>query len=425
MIFCDDSICFATKAASTTAAKSAVETAFFYELQQGMVSKVSCIEDCSIIAAVGESMSNMPGVSGIFFGALGDARINILSISQGFHQPLDTDLSINLYEKYMPPPPSPITHTFTISFLMSKFPLLHLPTPYSHPLSYPSGCDERNISAVVYGRDATRALRAVHAAFWLSSLDLSIGVVGVGRVGSAVLQSLIDQITVLSDRFGINMNIRGIANSRRMLLGDNLVDELRGRIAHMNNSNNNSNNNNNNTSNSSGSGSLGQGIINAVQGTQNGTTNEPSLRRSYSFPAHREAFLDDADGPGKSPVNMTTFLEHLQNASTPHVIIVDASTSQDIAELHPFWLTSGAHVVSHHSCPYPPLRFSSLHFPPPFYPPPTAPLTCLLVLFFSSIMILTIVIFTFLSVFPFSFFSLPFLSLFSLYTFSRFSLLFR
>jgi len=80
-------------------------------------------------------------VSGIFFGALGDARINVLSISQG--------------------------------------------------------CDERNISAVVYGRDATRALRAVHAAFWLSSLDISIGIVGAGRVGTAVLQTLIEQIHVL------------------------------------------------------------------------------------------------------------------------------------------------------------------------------------------------------------------------------------
>ena len=57
----EHSICFATKAASTAAAKAAVQEAFFYELKQGMVSNVSVIEDCSIIAAVGESMSNMPG----------------------------------------------------------------------------------------------------------------------------------------------------------------------------------------------------------------------------------------------------------------------------------------------------------------------------------------------------------------------------
>jgi len=47
-----------------------------------MVSDISVIEKCSIIAAVGESMSNMPGVSGLFFTALGGASINVLSISQ-------------------------------------------------------------------------------------------------------------------------------------------------------------------------------------------------------------------------------------------------------------------------------------------------------------------------------------------------------
>jgi aspartokinase/homoserine dehydrogenase 1 len=64
------------------AAKKAVEEAFFYELRQSLISAVKVITDCSIIAAVGESMSNCPGVSGLFFGALGKAGINILSISQ-------------------------------------------------------------------------------------------------------------------------------------------------------------------------------------------------------------------------------------------------------------------------------------------------------------------------------------------------------
>lgn len=79
----EHSICFATKEATTDLAKKQIEEAFFYELQQGLISQVRVIRGCSIIAAVGESMSNMPGVSGLFFGALGDASINVLSISQG------------------------------------------------------------------------------------------------------------------------------------------------------------------------------------------------------------------------------------------------------------------------------------------------------------------------------------------------------
>eukprot|EP01037_Dinobryon_pediforme_P043488 gene43488-54563_t len=72
----EHSICFAMKSANAARARVAISEAFFYELKQNIVSDIKVIEDCSIIAAVGESMSNMPGVSGLFFSALGGASIN-------------------------------------------------------------------------------------------------------------------------------------------------------------------------------------------------------------------------------------------------------------------------------------------------------------------------------------------------------------
>ena len=93
-----------------------------------------------------------------------------------------------------------------------------------------------------------------------------------------------------------------------MLLGDNLVDELRGCIAHSNNNHNHHNNNNNtntnnssSSNNSSGNGSLGgEGSLGGGGTSQGGAAGEPSMRRSYSNVALREDYLDDADGPGKS-----------------------------------------------------------------------------------------------------------------------------
>jgi aspartokinase/homoserine dehydrogenase 1 len=204
-------------------------------------------------------MSNMPGVSGIFFGALGDARINVLSISQG--------------------------------------------------------CDERNISAVVYGKDATRALRAVHSAFWLSSLDVSIGIVGTGRVGSAVLSALIEQIKMLSSRFNINLKLRGVANSKKMLLGTHLVEELESTI-------------------SRGS---SDSVRQPVGGLRRANSNEFLQNISTAF---------HEDGPGKSDLNMDKFLTHVQSGHTPHLIIIDATTAHEVAGLHPHWLKNGAHVVT-------------------------------------------------------------------------------
>lgn len=254
----EHSICFAIKTVFALKAKEAIEKNFFYEMKHKFVNHIRIIDECSIIAAIGESMSHMPGVSGLFFGALGGAAVNILSISQG--------------------------------------------------------CDERNISAVVYTKDTTRALRAVHAAFLLSSLDISIGVVGTGRVGSALLQTLLEQLQILSSRFGLKIRVRGIANSRNMILGEDITEVLKGKMAF-----------------------FGDGQ----------STNGSKVKKSHSnislqdLEATMAAQEDD-----RIPTDLTIFTDHLRGGSTPHSIIIDTTTSAEVARLHPFWLQQGCHVVT-------------------------------------------------------------------------------
>jgi aspartokinase/homoserine dehydrogenase 1 len=62
----------------------------------------------------------------------------------------------------------------------------------------------------------------VHSAFWLSALNLNIGIVGTGRVGSEVVMAILEQLDLLGVRFGLKIAIRGIANSRKMLLDEDL-----------------------------------------------------------------------------------------------------------------------------------------------------------------------------------------------------------
>ena len=81
-----------------------------------------------MLALVGDGMVGIPGVAGRFFSVLGRAGVNVIAISQG--------------------------------------------------------SSERNISAVVTGDSATRALRAAHGGFYLSHTTLSLGVIGVGNVGA-------------------------------------------------------------------------------------------------------------------------------------------------------------------------------------------------------------------------------------------------
>jgi aspartokinase/homoserine dehydrogenase 1 len=164
----EHSICFAVFDKHAALAKETVEKAFFAEMHHGQISRVDVKPECSILAAVGDSMVEHPGVSGRFFSALGRAGINIRAIAQG--------------------------------------------------------SSERNISAVIDRADAKKALRAVHSAFYLSDQTLSIGVIGPGLIGGTFLDQLASQAEVLKKQFRIDLRVRGLIDSKRMWLDEAGID---------------------------------------------------------------------------------------------------------------------------------------------------------------------------------------------------------
>src|SRR4029453_15553895 len=119
-------------------AKSTVAQTFLAEMQRGEVQTADLRENCCIVAMVGDGMIERLGMAGKFFRALGKAGVNVRAIAQG--------------------------------------------------------SSERNISAVIEQHDATRALRALHSAFYLSSQTLSIGVIGAGLIGGTFLDQLTTRI---------------------------------------------------------------------------------------------------------------------------------------------------------------------------------------------------------------------------------------
>lgn len=147
----EHSITFATTIAHAEIAKVAIEEEFHKEIKQQHISTIEVVAPCSIIAAVGDGMHLTTGVAGKFFSALGDAKINVLAISQG--------------------------------------------------------SSERNISAVVLENESTRALRAIHAAFRLSHTNVRVGVVGISEVGESLLKVLDSQRQVLKNTFEIDLQV--------------------------------------------------------------------------------------------------------------------------------------------------------------------------------------------------------------------------
>jgi aspartokinase/homoserine dehydrogenase 1 len=145
------------------------------------------------------------------------------------------------------------------------------------------GASERNISVVVDGRQATRALRAAHASFYLSPNTLSIGVIGPGTVGRVLLDQLAGEQARLAREFKLDLRVRGIMSSRRMLLSDRGVE-------------------------------LG--------------------RWKAQFDAAKDA------------AELRRFVEHVKVDYLPHTVIIDCSADESVARHYAGWLAAGIHVVT-------------------------------------------------------------------------------
>ncbi len=79
----EQSICFLVEEAAGDRVVRALEQTFERELAQQHIDRIWAEKDVVIIAAVGAGMRHTPGVAARLFGALGERRINVLSIAQG------------------------------------------------------------------------------------------------------------------------------------------------------------------------------------------------------------------------------------------------------------------------------------------------------------------------------------------------------
>jgi aspartokinase/homoserine dehydrogenase 1 len=223
----EHSICFAVPEATAGRAQAAVERAFFAEQHHGQIQRVEVASGCGILAVVGDGMAGRPGIAAKFFSALGKARVNIRAIAQG--------------------------------------------------------SSERNISVVVDATDMQRALRAAHSGLYLSSQTLSIGVVGAGSVGTEFLRQLGGQLARLKRDFDVDLRVRAIATSKRMLLSDRPID--------------------------------------------------------------LEHWTRTLDANGE-PLDLERLAAHVHAEHLPHAALVDCTASDAVARQYDAWLTRGIHVIT-------------------------------------------------------------------------------
>jgi aspartokinase/homoserine dehydrogenase 1 len=223
----EHSICFAIPQVEAERTARTVRHAFHAELNGGQIQNVDVVRGCSILSVVGDGMAGTPGVAAQVFGSLGAAGVNVRAIAQG--------------------------------------------------------SSERNISVVIDERQTTKALRSVHAGFYLSPHTISLGIIGPGAVGGVLLEQLASQTERLTRDFHIDLRLRGVMTTRGMALSDTAIP----------------------------------------------------------FDAWRDALKHSDKAP-----DMLRFEDHINAEYLPHAVILDCSASDEVAAQYPRWLGEGIHIVT-------------------------------------------------------------------------------
>ena len=165
----EHSISFAIDEEEAENAKIAVDKAFEYEIFQRKINPVTVENDLAIIALVGDNMKSHQGISGKMFSSLGNNNVNIVAIAQG--------------------------------------------------------STEKNISAVIAKKDAKKALNSLHTTFFENQLkQINLFIVGVGNVGSKLLEQIEQQQPYLIDKLHLEMKVVGLANSKKMIFKEEGID---------------------------------------------------------------------------------------------------------------------------------------------------------------------------------------------------------
>lgn len=165
----ESSITFAVSPAQARPAQKAAEKEFAFEIRERLVEPLKIEDNLSVIAVVGENMRYRPGVAGRLFQALGKNGINVVAIAQG--------------------------------------------------------SSELNVSVVIGAPDETKALNAIHEAFFLSDTKtLHLFLVGTGLIGSTLLGQIRAQAAFLREKRNLEIRIAGLANSKKMAFAEEGID---------------------------------------------------------------------------------------------------------------------------------------------------------------------------------------------------------
>ncbi|HUH19577.1 bifunctional aspartate kinase/homoserine dehydrogenase I [Albibacterium sp.] len=165
----EHSITFAVHPEDALQAKRIIESEFELEIAAEKINVPDLEENLSVLAIVGEKMKQTPGISGKLFYAMGRNGINVRAIAQG--------------------------------------------------------SSEYNISVIISHNDLSKALNAVHDAFFsVLKTTLHVFCLGTGNISSTLFNQIQKQHLFLQENNDIELKMIGMSNSRKMYFDEDGMD---------------------------------------------------------------------------------------------------------------------------------------------------------------------------------------------------------
>ena len=271
------------------------------------VKGISGIDKVALVNLEGAGMIGVPGTADRLFGALRDAGISVMLISQGSSE---HSICFAVREEAAEQVRTVVERAFAVELSEGQVQRVGVTKSCAiiavvgddmagmpgsagrffgtlgnagiNVRAIAQGASERNISAVIDAKDMTRAIRAVHSSFYLSAKTVSIGVVGPGHVGGELLDQLARAAPALRTKFNLDLRVRAICGSKRMALDEQRLDLRKWRE------------------------SLEKGV---------------------------EADSDK-------------LIAHIQADYLPHAVLIDCTAEQGVADRYAGWLQRGIHVIT-------------------------------------------------------------------------------
>ena len=158
----ENSTSIGVKTADAVTACEVLNKEFSKEIEMGEMFPMKVEYGLATVAIVGENMKHTPGIAGKLFGALGRSGISVIACAQG--------------------------------------------------------ASETNISFVVNKKLLRKSLNVIHDSFFLSEYQvLNLFICGIGTVGHSLITQIQSQREKLMRENGLQLNVVGIANSKKGL----------------------------------------------------------------------------------------------------------------------------------------------------------------------------------------------------------------